>query len=157
MNQIGPCTASPITPGIVVFDAATFVQTYPAFAAVPVSALQNNFTLAETQLNNSCCSVVRDVNKRAVLLGLLTAHITALLNGANGQPASGVVGRVASATQGSVSVSTEYSTTVDDSEAYYIQTPWGAAYWQSTLQYRTARYLGPRRRSFGRGFFHGAF
>ena len=78
-----------------------------------------------------------------MLLYLLTAHITALLNGINGQPPAGVVGRLSNTSQGAVSVATEYSSTVTDSQAYYLQTPWGAQYWQSTLRFRTARYVAP--------------
>ena len=148
--SIGPCVGASITPGVVQFDPAAFIVTYPAFASVPPAALEQNFQFATLQLANSCCNVVRDAPTRALLLGLLTAHITALLNGANGQPPQGVVGRISDATEGSVSVSAQYATTTSDTLAYYSQTPWGAQYWQSTLQYRTARYVAPRRR-FGRG------
>lgn len=125
------------------FDPAAFVQAFPAFATVPQAALTANFALACLQLNNSCGSVVCDAPTRAQLLNLLVAHITALLNGANGQPPQGVVGRIAQASEGSVSVSAEWAASVSSSEAYYIQTPWGAAYWQATLPYRTARYVPP--------------
>jgi hypothetical protein len=110
---------------------------------VPDLALTNNFTAATLMLQNSCCSVVRDAPTRQMLLWLLTAHITALLNGVNGQPPQGVVGRVSNAAEGSVSVAVAYSSTVTQSEAYFTQTPWGAQYWQSTLAYRTARYVPP--------------
>lgn len=47
------------------------------------AALASNFTIACLMLNNSVCSVVQDAPTRASLLNLLTAHITALLSGAN--------------------------------------------------------------------------
>lgn len=143
MDTIAPCTPQVCTPGVVVFDPVGFVASYPAFATVPAAALSMNFSLAELQLNNSCCSVVRDAPTRAYLLDLLTAHITALLNGANGKPATGAVGRVSDATEGSVSASLEYST--EQNGVWYNQTTWGAMYWQATLRFRLARYVPPRR------------
>ena len=130
-----------VTPGIVVFDPAQFVTAFPAFAFLPVPVLTANFNTACLYLNNTLCSIVCDEPTRANLLNLITAHVTALLNGVNGQPPSGVVGRVSQATQGSVSGTFEYSTEVTDSQAWWIQTPWGAAAWQALLPYRTARYV----------------
>lgn len=140
---ISPCASVPVTPGIVTFDAAAFKVAYPAFAGLSDPVLTANFGMATLQMNNSCCSAVKDAPTRALLLNLLVAHISALLNGANGQPPQGIVGRVSQASEGAVSVSADYSSSVNDSEAYYIQTPWGAQYWQSTLPYRTARYIPP--------------
>lgn len=130
----------PVTPGIVEFDPAAFKADYPSFSTVSDAACTFNFNLACLQLNNSYCSVVQDEPTRAQLLNLLTAHITALLNGVNGAPPAGTVGRISGATQGSVSVQTEFKT---DSEAasYYTQTQWGATFWQSTAVYRTMRYV----------------
>jgi hypothetical protein len=138
---IDPCACTPPTPGIVTFNPAEFIQYYPAFASVPAAALTMNFNQACLQLNNSCCSVVRDAPTRAILLHLLTAHITALINGVNGQPPQGVVGRISSATEGSVSVQAEYPSSDNEAQAYYAQTPWGAQFWRSTAVYRTARYV----------------
>jgi len=134
------CTPTVITPGIVTFDPAAFAQAFPAFASVPAGALSNNFALAQLQLENDCCSVVCDAPTRASLLNLITAHITALLNGVNGQPPQGVVGRISQAQQGSVSVQTEFESE-SEAAAYYAQTPWGLQYWQSTLRWRTAHYV----------------
>jgi Protein of unknown function (DUF4054) len=131
-----------VTPGIVVFDPTAFIAAYPMFATVPQSALTNNFNLATLQLNNTLASIVQDEPTRATLLNLLTAHITALTNGVNGQAPAGVVGRIANASQGSVSVQTEFEAK-GYSEGYYLQTPWGAQYWQSMVRYRTARYVRP--------------
>lgn len=129
-----------ITTGIVAFDPAAFKADFPAFSTISDPALQLNFNLATLQLDNSIYSVVQDVGIRTALLNLLVAHITALLNGVNGQPASGAVGRVSQATQGSVSAGLAY-TTKSEAAAYYSQTPWGAQFWQSTVTYRTARYV----------------
>lgn len=75
-----------------------------------------------------------------MLLTLLTAHITALTNGVNGQPPAGIVGHVNHAQQGSVSVSAGVGTMVYG-QAYYMQTQWGAEYWQATAKYRSMRYI----------------
>lgn len=129
-----------ITPGIVVFDPAAFILAYPSFSLVPASALTNNFNAATLMLNNSAASIVRDEPTRAMLLNLLTAHITALLNGTNGGSSGDVVGRVSAATEGSVSATIDY-VTLSEAAAYFSQTPWGAQFWQSTVIYRTARYV----------------
>lgn len=132
-----------VTPGIVTFDPSAFIAAFPAFASVPTLALTANFDFATLQLSNSYGSVVCDEPTRASLLNLLTAHITALLNGVSGQPPQGVVGRISNAAQGSVNVTTEFDAK-NFTESYYAQTPWGAQYWVSTARYRTARYVRPR-------------
>lgn len=137
---ISSCTPNPVTPGIVTFDPSAFQESFPAFASVSDAALEANFAFATLMLDNSCCSVVRDAPTRAQLLNLATAHITALLNGVNGQPPTGVVGRISQAQQGSVSLSSEMLAKTE-SASYWQQTPWGAQYWQSTVKYRTARYV----------------
>lgn len=131
-----------LTPGIVAFDPTAFIAAFPSFTTVPAQALTANFNLATLYLNNSYCSVVQDEPTRAQLLNLATAHITALLNGVNGQPPGGTVGRISGATQGSVSVQMEFKT---DSEAasFWQQTQWGAMFWAATAVYRTMRYVRP--------------
>jgi len=142
---IAPCAPTPITRGIVVFDPSIFTDAnhYPEFAAVPAAQLTFNFNRATVLLNNSCGSRVMDANTRETLLDLLTAHLTFLTNGIPPlTPPPGIVGRINSATEGSVSVSAEYSSNVTQSEAFYIQSKWGALYWEMTAQYRTAVYIG---------------
>lgn len=131
------------TPGIVTFNAQAFAAAYPAFAFLPQETLTNNFTLATMLLGNSYCSVVQDAPTRANLLNLITAHVTALLNGAWGKPPSGAVGRVISGTEGSVTAQIEWSSAVGKTQAFWIQTQWGAMVWQMMLPWRTARYVAP--------------
>lgn len=133
------CASVPVTPGIVVFNATEFLASFPAFSLVPAVTLGLNFALACLQLQNTCCSVVQDAPTRQGLLYLLTAHITALLNGVNGEAPQGVVGRVSGATEGAVSVQTDF-VTKDEAAAFYSQTQWGALYWKSTAQFRSAKY-----------------
>lgn len=148
-----PCTNTPPVHGIVQFDPAQFQIDYPAFAGIDAGVLGRNFTRATLQLNNSCGSMVRDANIRELLLELLVAHITELNNGTNDgagniNPPTGVVGRIASATEGSVSLgSAEYKAPDNANQAYYIQTTYGAEYWQSTAKFRTMRYVTPQNAS----------
>lgn len=138
---ISPCPPPSAPPrGVVVFDPAAFKAAFTSFATVADPALNLSFQLATLQLNNSCGSRVRNAAERELLLNLLVAHITALKDGENGNPPAGVVGRVNHAQEGSVSVGTDMGTVVYG-QAYYLQTQWGAMYWQSTAKYRTMRYV----------------
>src|SRR5580658_10528801 len=142
---------APVPPsGVVVFDPAIFTTLYPEFAGIPTAALQFNFNRAQLQLNNSCQSAVQNAQTRQLLLGLLTAHITIIANGTNTGGASpittpplGIVGRISDATEGSVSVHAEYDMSGSPSQAYYVQTKYGAEFWQATVRFRTARYVPP--------------
>lgn len=139
---IDACAVTPITPGVVTFDATAFKTAFPAFASVPDPILDMNFTWATQLLANSCCSRVKDAPTRASLYQLVVAHITAMLNGSNGQPPQGSPGRVSSASEGSVSVSLEMLAQ-SESASWWQQTVWGAMYWRMTAQYRTAAYFPP--------------
>lgn len=155
---IGPCSAAPgIQTGVVQFDLAAFRAAYPQFAAVPDAAIDQNFDTAQLLLQNTCCSVVKDANKRAQFLNLLVAHLTQLLNGINGNPAGGVVGRIADAKEGTVSVSTEFAT-VSELAAFYAQTQFGAIFWTAVAPYRLGRYVPPAFQAAACGFdFEGAW
>lgn len=125
---------------IVTFDLAAFRARYPEFATVVDATIQAYFAEATLYLDNTDCSRVSSVTVRAVLLNMLTAHIAALNSGVNGEAPSGLVGRVAQASEGSVSVSADMGPTTGTS-AWFLQTKYGAAYWQATASYRTFRYV----------------
>jgi hypothetical protein len=128
-------------PGVAVFDSAMFLARYPEFNAVPVPTLQTYFYEAQLYLNNSPCSIVQNVFKRLVLLNMLTAHI-AFLGGAltaDGQPRP--VGRVNQAGEGTVNASFEYTQPTPGSGPWFLQSQYGAAFWQATTQYRSATYF----------------
>lgn len=131
---------APFTPGVVVFVPADFKAAFPSFATVADASLGMSFALATLQLSNSCGSRVKNATVRETLLNLLTAHITALKDGENGNPPPGIVGRVDKATEGSVSASADVGKVVYG-QAYYLQTQWGFLYWQSTAHFRTMRYI----------------
>lgn len=128
---------------VVVFDPTAFKTQYPEFSTISNGVLNGYFGLATIYLDNSDNSPVCDCTTRAVLLNLLVAHITALYAGVNGQAPSGLVGRVSQATEGSVSVTADMGATTN-SQAWYMQTQYGASYWAATAQFRTARYLPGR-------------
>ncbi len=124
---------------IVVFDPTEFKATFPEYSTVPDSRLSLYFTLSENILNNTDASVVPyaptanpPIEERAELLNLLVAHLSEL----DGRGA-GAVGRTQSGSEGSVSFSLDMSTT--SSSQFFLQTQWGALYWQATLKYRSLR------------------
>lgn len=126
--------------GVAIFDSTAFLARYPEFASVSVPTLQAYFNEAGLYLNNTPCSIVRDVTQRLVLLNMLTAHI-AFLGGAltaDGQPKP--VGRVSAATQGSVSATLEYMPATPGSGPWFNQSQYGAAFWQATTCYRGMHY-----------------
>lgn len=144
-----PCPVPAPQPvhGIVQFDAAEFAAAWPDFVGLCDGQTAGAFSLATLILNNSCDSAVCDANQRMALLYMLTAHITFLAYGTNDGmgnvvPPPGVVGRIASASEGSISVQTAYSTEVSQSEAWFIQSKYGAMFWQVTSPFRTMHYIG---------------
>lgn len=145
-----PCPSPPPQPvhGVVQFDNAEFIAAWPEFTGISSGKNQTAFGLATLLLNNSCCSVISDANQRLTLLYVLTAHVGFIINGTNDgagnvNPPYGVVGRIASATEGSVTAAVEWASEVSDSEAFYLQSKYGALFWQMTAPYRTMLYFGP--------------
>lgn len=141
---IAACPPStPVTPGVVVFNAAEFRDIYPEFAGAADAALSVNFSLSTLNLSNCCGSVVADPAVRQSLLYLLTAHISLLFTPctANNNQPPGMVGRISSASEGSASVSAEFPTTPES--AWFMQTKYGAQFWQITSVVRTMHYIAP--------------
>lgn len=122
--------------GVVVFVIAEFRALYPSIKATD-EQLVMFFSIAEGFLDNSECSVVKDLEQRKYMLYLLVAHMAAL----NQQTEAGnaVVGRLATATEGTISISLDYGT-MGNNERWYLQTPYGAMYWQLTKRYRSMLY-----------------
>lgn len=126
---------------VVVFDSAAFIARYPEFSTVNPTVLQMYFDEATVYLDNTDSSRVSNISQRAVFLNMITAHIAAMNgSGVNGNGASGLVGRINSATEGSVSVNTEYVQSNNGTMAWYLQTPYGAAFWAASSAYRTMIY-----------------
>lgn len=126
---------------VVVFDPTTFKARYPEFASVADPLLQAYFDeAAALYLNNTDGSIVANVGERSILFNMLVAHMSAIYSGVSGQGASQLVGRISQATEGSVTVTADMGT-VPNTAAWYMQTKYGAAYWQGTAKYRTLRYV----------------
>lgn len=128
---------------VVIFNATTFKARYPEFSTISDTILQMYFDEATLYLNNTERSLVQDIAIRALLLNMIVAHIAALNSGVSGQSPSGIVGRINSATEGSVSVGADYGL-VTASQAWYVQTKYGAEYWAATTRYRRMRYVTGR-------------
>lgn len=59
----------------------------------------------------------------------------------NIQAPLGIVGRINTATEGDVSVGSEWAAPPNASQAYFIQTKYGADYWTMTARYRLAIFI----------------
>lgn len=125
---------------VVAFDLAAFRARYPEFSTVVDVTLSAYFSEAGLYLSNTDSSVVTDLTIRAMLLNMLTAHIAAMNSGVNGQAPSGIVGRVAQASEGSVSVTADMGPP-SGSAAWFLQTQYGAAFWQASAAFRSFRYI----------------
>jgi hypothetical protein len=147
---------------VVVFDYESWVARYPEFAAVSEPLAQAYFD--ESSLYFANCGWTAALPQAPTLLNMLTAHIAWLysprdVNGnpaSTGQTASPLVGRISTASEGSVSVGTELTSSGSPSEAFFTQTKYGFSFWQATAQFRTARWVLPRRLGLGfpfLGFF----
>lgn len=134
---------------VVTFDQQVFLARYSEFAALTLPMLQAYFAEAGDYFENAARNPTSsDPAHMLRLMNMVTAHI-AWMNAprdatgnpaTTGQPASPIVGRINSASEGSVSVGAEYNTSGSPSEAWFLQTKYGAAFWQATAQYRTALY-----------------
>lgn len=145
---------------VAVFSYPDWTAMFPEMANVPEPAAAGFFAIAGLLLDNTDCSPVQDVTLRTSLLYYATAHVASLAGhpvAAGGSAApSGVVGRVSSATEGTVSVSTDYGA-VSGQAAWWLQSAYGATFWQLAAAFRTMRYVAPpprvfERSAFGRGF-----
>ncbi len=133
---------------VAILVVADFKAAYPGFASLTTPQVEEAFSLATIYLRNDGTGPVRTVSLQTSLLYMLTAHLAQLMYGINGEAASGAVGRVSSASEGSVSIGTDWPTNANN--AWFLQTPFGANFWQATAAYRMTRYIpGPQR--FGNG------
>jgi len=123
----------------VTFDYSAWVARYPEFSSVLESTAAMYFSEATLYCDNSGQSRVTDESVRSVLLNMLTAHIAFIA-----ARDAGVVGRISSASEGSVSAS--FSGPTPGTGEWFLQSKYGAAFWQATAQYRKARmYAGQNR------------
>lgn len=123
---------------------AAWEALFPEFSNVNSAQYALYFDLAAQYCRNDGCGPASTVAIQTRLLNLMTAHIAFLLAGDNkSDGASSLVGRINTASEGSVSVGAEMPG-ANATSAWYLQTKYGAAFWQATAPYRTARYRAPR-------------
>jgi hypothetical protein len=129
-----------MTTGVVIFDPTAFIARFPEFSTVTADTLTAYFNESTLVLDNTDSSMVQQIEQRTPLLWLLTAHLAALYSGVNGQAPAQLVGRINNASEGSVSVATDYGTQ-PATAAFYLQTKYGAQYWQMTASIRAMQYV----------------
>jgi len=134
-----------MTCNVVTFDFGIWSTRYPELIAAGVTqpVADQYFFEAQLYCDNTPQSPIQNLVQRAVLLGMVTAHIAALNAPLNGQPSSPLVGRISGATQGSVSVQTQ-NDYPPGTVQWFQSTKYGAAFWAATTQYRTMRYVPGR-------------
>lgn len=135
-----------MTTGVVVFDADQFKARFPEFFVLDNAALSLLFDEATLLVDNTVKSRVQQIEHRRPLLYLLTAHLAKIYLGTNGEPPMGIVGRINQATEGSVSVGSDMGQ-VPFTAAYFMQTKYGAEFWQMSARWRQARYIPGRSRA----------
>ena len=130
---------------VAVFDPAAFKLRYPEFASLADALLDLYFSEAQLYLNNGDLSIVCDPGPRLMLLNMLVAHIARLNATVAGVAPSGNVGLIKSAREGTVGIEyAEYIKSTEGLQAWLNLTPYGAAFWAATAQYRTFQYVtGP--------------
>jgi hypothetical protein len=128
--------------GIVIFDYAAWAIRYPVLAVTVSQPLaQAYFSEAVLFLNNDEDSPVPDVVQRAMLLGMVVAHLATLELPVGGGSAGGTfIGRVNSATQGSVSIGSQFEVPMGSPQWWAI-TRFGAMFWVATARFRAMRYV----------------
>lgn len=159
-------TVPPVT-----FVYSDFIGQFGQFSGLSAPQAQGFFNRAGVIFGNETTNPAfcTGVPNMTTLMYLLTAHIAWLnaprdVNGnpsASGSPPPSTVGRVNSASEGSVSVGLDMGDANEGSpsQAWYMQTPWGAEYWAGTAMFRTMNY-SPRQTLIapmflGRGPFRG--
>jgi Protein of unknown function (DUF4054) len=136
----------------VTFSFSAWSAAFPQFAPIGSGLATSYFNRATFLCANSTLNPLFSVQGMLQnALWLLTAHIAWLNaprdgNGnpaATGAPPSAIVGRINSANQGSVSVQADMgeANAGSPSQAWYMQTPWGAEYWAMTAGTRTGIYV----------------
>lgn len=119
--------------GIVAFNFDEFNGLYPELNATQQKAVLC-FDLACQILSNTPCSLVGCVEKRKMLLYLLTAHVLFLQN-----RGGGAVGSISNAHEGSVSVG--YASLGQLGQNYFGQTQYGLLFWQLVKKYMSGFYV----------------
>lgn len=145
---------------VVVFDPTRFATLFPELSSVSQTQLSFYFSLAETYIDNTDCSMVPDnppqAGVRTNALYLTVAHLAKLFGTVNGQSPSPLVGRIDNATEGSVSVGTALDLKSQAAQ-WWSQSQYGLSVWQMLAPWRTAIYIAKTPRSFAPAGIGGPF
>lgn len=134
--------ASPVT-----FVYADWIARYPEFVLVPEATVTAQIPVAEMFWRNDGTSPATTDAIQATIFYAVIAHLVQLYWGTGAAPSpAGIVGRISNASEGSVSVAAEWPT--NPSNAWWLQTQYGASFWAMTAQYRTMRYIPGYQRIF---------
>lgn len=127
---------------VVAFDNALWIARYPEFSAVGATLGALYFAEAGLYCDNTDLSPVTDLSTRALYLYMLTSHAAWLAGSGTGNPGAKLVGRIANGTQGSTSVQVELDPG-PKGRAFFVQTPYGFAFWQASVVMRSSVYVTP--------------
>jgi hypothetical protein len=126
---------------------SAFVAQFPAFSSLTQSTVENAWAEALATVTSQITTLTGDPATdamNAIRLNYATAHLLALFAGENGNAPTGIVGRVDDATQGSVHVHADMGVT-SQSSAWWMQTSYGARFWQLTEPLRRFQYVAYQR------------
>lgn len=115
------------------FDYQDWAAAYPEFSNVTETQITMRILPLARQVIAGFIGCVTDPQEQINFLWLMVAHLCQLNFGTAASPATGLVGRVASATEGSVSVQLDFQAT--QNQAWYVQTSYGALFWQLARPY----------------------
>lgn len=138
----------------VTYSYADWIASFPEFAGCSEPQGQAYFNRAATIFANDLANPAYAAQGAAgfkIVFYMLVSHV-AWLNAprdasgnpsATGQPASPIVGRINSASEGSVSVQADMgdANAGSPSQAWYMQTRYGAEFWAATALQRAATYM----------------
>lgn len=152
---MGTCNWTPPVPPT--FNLAVFLARYAEFTAY---AAANTLALPAMFLEAQLYFSRFGEPNALTYLNMLTAHIAFLAGAFTTDGQARPVGRMTDATEGSVSASFEGVTPTPGTGSWFMQSQYGAAFWQATSSLRGFRYRarptfvgGPFRfKPFGRGF-----
>jgi hypothetical protein len=138
----------------VVYSFADWTAAFPEFSSCSPQQGQAWFNQAATLFANDTCNPCYGAQGAAgfqTLFYMVVSHIAFLSaprdgNGnpaASGQPAAPIVGRINSASEGSVSVGADMgdANAGSPSQAWWMQTRYGAMFWAATALQRAATYM----------------
>jgi len=117
----------------VTFVYADWALAYPEFSNVTESQITARILPSAKQAIAGFIDCVVAPQDQTNFLWLMVAHLCMLNFGTAKSPATGLVGRISSATEGSVSVDVEFTAT--KAQAWYVQTTYGALFWQLARPY----------------------